>query len=71
MYKNACRFMQRTALHIRLHEANRFYFEPEHERPLRVGRVRSQQGSERLSGNSDCWETAMAHAMSAAGIKLR
>ena len=70
MYKNACRFMQRSAFQIRLYEADHFYFESENERPLRVGRTYTPQGAKNVDRNLDRRETALAHAMSRAGIKL-
>ena len=71
MYKNACRFMQRSAFHVRVYEADRFYFEPEHERPLRVGKIRPRQEVAAVSRKPTPPDTAMARAMSRAGIKLR
>lgn len=70
MYKNACRFMQRTAFHVRMYEADCFYYELEHERPLRVGNIRPRQQAHVISRRPSAPDTAMAHAMSRAGIKL-
>lgn len=71
MYKNACRFMQRSAFHVRVYEANRFCFEPEHERALRVGKIRPRQEAAAVSRKPTPPKTAMARAMSRAGIKLQ
>ena len=71
MYKNACRFLQRSAFHVRVYETNRYYFEPENERPLRVGTIRLQLEATAVSGRPSAPDTAMARAMSRAGIKLR
>lgn len=71
MYKSACRFMQRSAFLVRGHEAGRLYLEPENERPLRVGKIRPRQEVPAISRQPSAPDTAMARAMSRAGIKLR
>lgn len=66
MYKNACRFMQRSGFHVRMHETAVYGLSLEDNHPLRVGRVQSagsQPGKARASVT-----TAMAEAMRRAGV---